>query len=194
MQRFHLTLLSVAFLTAVACGPKEQPQEAETAPPPAPAPAPVSEPETAVASAELTAREGLNLTGNVTFTQSGDTVTVEARVEGLDGAGEHGFHVHAIGDCSAPDFTSAGGHFNPNEGIHGGPEAPERHAGDLGNITIGEDGVGTLSLTTDLLSVRAGPNSVVGRAVILHEGTDDLVSQPTGDAGGRLACGVVVEG
>ncbi len=150
-----------------------------------------SEPAPATAVATLQGREGNGVSGTVTFTESAGSVTVYATVLGVSPPGEHGFHVHAAGDCSAPDFTSAGGHFNPGDVPHGGPDSPERHSGDLGNILIGEDGSGSLSLTTDLLTVSEGPNSVVGKGVILHEGRDDLESQPTGAAGARLACGVV---
>ena len=96
------------------------------------------------------------------------------------------------GDCSSADFKSAGGHFNPAGVPHGGPSDAERHSGDLGNIEIGEDGSGTLTLTSDLITLAAGqPTSIVGLAVILHEGTDDLASQPTGAAGGRIGCGII---
>lgn len=104
----------------------------------------------------------------------------------------HGFHIHESGDCTAADFTSAGGHFNPTNAPHGGPDDAEHHAGDLGNIEIGEDGTGTLDLASSMLTLDAGAtNSAVGKAVILHAGQDDLETQPTGDAGARLACGVV---
>jgi Cu-Zn family superoxide dismutase len=183
--------LSLALLAVVACGSKEPAYEtAAPAPEPAAAPAPVVH----VAEATLQGREGSGVSGVVTFTQSEDSVEVTAHVSGVSaGTGEHGFHIHEVGDCSAPDFTSAGGHFNPTENIHGGPDDAERHAGDLGNITVDETGHGTLTRTSNLITVTPGANSVVGRAVILHEKQDDLVSQPTGDAGGRIACGVVVE-
>ena len=125
------------------------------------------------------------------FTQEGDKVHVVADVAGVEPAGKHGFHLHQTGDCSAPDFTSAGGHFNPANTPHGCPGDEIRHAGDFGNIEIQPDGTGTLDITTDLLTVDDGPNGVIGKAVILHEGTDDCTTQPTGNAGARLACGVV---
>lgn len=178
----------VALLALSACGGGAEAPAPEPAPPASPAPAPPPEPATATAT--LQGRTGTETAGTVTFTQDGDVVRVVAVVSGA-AAGDHGFHVHENGDCSAADFTSAGGHFNPTAGIHGGPSAEERHAGDLGNITIGEDGTGRLELTTDMLTVAVGPESVVGRAIILHEKADDLVSQPTGDAGGRVACGIV---
>ena len=112
-----------------------------------------------------------------------------ARVTGLT-PGTHGFHVHEFGDCSAADFTSAGGHFNPMAQPHGAPQAAARHVGDLGNIEAGADGVATLDWTDTQLAFE-GMHGIVGRAVIVHAKADDLKTQPTGDAGGRLACAVI---
>ncbi len=133
--------------------------------------------------------EGNNVSGTVTFTRNGSSITVEADVEGLT-PGLHGFHIHEYGDCSAADGTSAGGHFNPDDSDHGGPNDEERHVGDLGNIEAGQDGRAQFELTDSLISFT-GANSIIGRAVVVHAGEDDLTSQPTGDAGGRLACGII---
>lgn len=129
--------------------------------------------------------------GTVTFTQEGAEVTVVAHIEGAP-PGLHGFHVHENGDCSTPDFSSAGQHFNPTGAPHGGPADMSHHAGDLGNIQIDSGGIGHLESKSHALTVAAGPNAVVGRAVILHERADDLKTQPGGDAGGRIACGVIM--
>jgi Cu-Zn family superoxide dismutase len=184
-----ISCCAVVALMAVGCGPKTPPAEETTEAPAVETETPAMEP--AVAVATLTSREGDDVTGSATFTQDGDQVKVVVEVGGVDNPGMHGFHLHQTGDCSAPDFTSAGGHFNPADAPHGCPGDEVRHAGDFGNIVINADGTGTLMLTTDLVTVTDGPDSVVGRAVILHEGEDDCVSQPTGDAGARLACGVV---
>lgn len=179
----------LAATVAVGCAKKQE--EAAPAPEPAAAPAPMEMQMDTVATT-LQAREGSTVAGTVTFSQEGDgPVKIVAEVSGVTGSGEHGFHIHEKGDCSAPDFTSAGGHFNPGETIHGGPMDPEHHAGDLGNIEIGEDGTGRLEISSDMLTLGEGPNSIIGRSVILHEKSDDLVSQPTGAAGGRIACGVI---
>jgi Cu-Zn family superoxide dismutase len=131
------------------------------------------------------------VTGWATFTEvATGGVRVHVHVENAT-PGSHGLHVHDKGDCSAPDATSAGGHFNPAGNPHAGPAADYRHAGDFGNIEVGPDGKGELELTSGMLTVKPGPNSVVGRAVIFHEKTDDLTTQPTGNAGARFACGVV---
>jgi Cu-Zn family superoxide dismutase len=105
--------------------------------------------------------------------------------------GTHGLHLHEKGDCSAADATSAGGHFNPTSMPHAGPMDAQHHAGDLGNIEIKADGTGHLEIFSEMLTVSAGPNSVVGRSVVFHEKADDLKTQPTGNAGGRLGCGVI---
>ncbi|HEY7368518.1 MAG TPA: superoxide dismutase family protein, partial [Thermoanaerobaculia bacterium] len=148
----------------------------------------------AVARASLEPRSGGIPRGTATFTElSTGGVRVVVQIENAP-PGVHGLHIHEKGDCSAPDASSAGGHFNPGTMPHAGPHDPQRHAGDLGNIEIWKDGKGKLEITTDLLTVRPGPNSVVGRAVIFHEKADDLKTQPTGNAGGRLACGVVTGG
>lgn len=146
-----------------------------------------------VAAAQLSGAGGIS--GVVNFTAMGDGVHMVARVEGAQ-PGSHGFHLHQNGACDPPDFTSAGDHFNPTSSQHGGPQGDPRHAGDFGNLEVGEDGTGNLELHLSGLTVAEGPNSVVGKAVLLHQGTDDLTSQPSGNSGARVACGVVerVEG
>jgi Cu-Zn family superoxide dismutase len=145
----------------------------------------------AQAKATIEARSGSNVSGWATFTERPTGgVAVVAHIENAT-PGVHGIHVHEKGDCSAPDAASAGGHFNPGGMPHAGPSETHRHAGDLGNITIEANGTGHLELVDDLLTVRPGPNSVVGKSVVFHEKADDLTSQPSGNAGGRLGCGVV---
>ena len=156
-----------------------------------PPPRETSPAEPLVAAAELAGPAGSPVRGVITFTQSDGTVAVHAEISGVPDPGEHGFHVHDVGDCSAEDFSSAGGHFNPAGAPHAGPHDAPRHAGDLGNFTVADDGTGTLDLVTDLLTVADGPHSVVGRSVILHAARDDQSTQPTGNSGARIACGVV---
>jgi Cu-Zn family superoxide dismutase len=127
--------------------------------------------------------------GTVTFTKTGDEMKVVADLTGLT-PGKHGFHVHEFGDCSSPDAKSAGGHFNPTNAPHAGHDIEMRHVGDLGNIEADASGKAHLELT-DKKMTFSGENSVVGRSVIVHEKADDLKSQPTGDAGGRVGCGVI---
>ena len=127
--------------------------------------------------------------GTVTFEAVPDGVRITAQLEGLP-AGDHGFHIHELGDCSAADGTSAGGHFNPGGVPHAGPDGTPRHMGDLGNITADAAGTATYDRTDRLVRLD-GPDAVVGRGVIVHAAADDLATQPTGNAGARLACGVI---
>jgi Cu-Zn family superoxide dismutase len=128
--------------------------------------------------------------GEVTFTaEPGGGVKVVGSFSGLV-FGEHGFHVHEKGDCSAPDGSSAGGHFNPGAKPHGARDAAARHAGDLGNLKADPYGLARVDFVDEKLSL-SGPDSIIGKAVIVHEKADDFTTQPTGNAGGRQACGVI---
>jgi Cu-Zn family superoxide dismutase len=98
--------------------------------------------------------------------------------------------VHELGDCTAPDGTSAGGHFNPEGMPHGAPADAQRHVGDLGNLTADDSGMAHYERTDDVIAL-SGDHSIVGRGIIVHAGADDLTSQPTGAAGARVACGVI---
>lgn len=142
------------------------------------------------ALATIEGRSGSALSGTATFAETTTGVIVDVQVVGAPG-GWHAVHVHQIGDCSAPDGTSAGGHFNPDGVVHGAPDAIDHHAGDLGNMWIGENGVGRKVILMPELTVSPGTHSVVGRSIIVHAGADDLVSQPTGAAGGRIGCGEI---
>jgi superoxide dismutase, Cu-Zn family len=103
----------------------------------------------------------------------------------------HGFHIHEKGDLSAPDLGSAGAHYNPESHPHAGPDAPMRHAGDLGNVTSDAQGHVQKELTVDNISIGGAKNDILGKSVIVHAKADDLKSQPSGDAGGRVAGGVI---
>jgi Cu-Zn family superoxide dismutase len=127
--------------------------------------------------------------GKVTFTKQADGVLIEAELTGLQ-PGEHGFHVHEFGDCSMADGTCAGGHFNPTGAPHGGPDDAERHAGDFGNIKADQSGNATYKRVDKHIAL-GGPNSIIGRSVIIHADPDDLKSQPSGNAGARIGCGVI---
>ena len=141
------------------------------------------------AVAVLNPTQGNSVTGKVVFTKVDGGVKVSVNVTGLK-QGPHGFHIHEFGDCSAADATSAGGHFNPGGEPHAGPKDAQRHTGDLGNIEANKDGVATLEYV-DARASFEGANSVLGRGVIVHEKADDFKTQPTGNAGARLACGVI---
>ncbi|HEV8255109.1 MAG TPA: superoxide dismutase family protein [Vicinamibacteria bacterium] len=127
--------------------------------------------------------------GTLTFAKADGGVRITGRITGLN-PGTHGFHVHEYGDCSAPDFASAGGHFNPTAQPHAGPKDAHRHAGDLGNVEAGADGSVSVDYT-DADMRFDGDKSILGRAVVVHANADDLKTQPSGNAGGRVACGVI---
>ena len=154
------------------------------------------EEEERTATATMEPASGSNVRGEVTFTDQGDgKVRFELSVENLP-AGEHAVHLHEHGDCSAEDASSAGGHWNPTMKPHGKRgEGNDFHKGDIDNMTVGDDGKGTLNLTIEGWSI-GGPDStnIVGKSVIIHEKADDFTSQPSGNAGSRLSCGVIKEG
>jgi Cu-Zn family superoxide dismutase len=145
------------------------------------------------ATAQLMSSSGSRTEGSVSFRQHGDKVVGTVNVSGLPPNSEHGFHVHEKGDCSAPDGTSAGGHFNPTGKPHGQYDAPEHHVGDLPSLKA--DASGRASATFELRgpTVIAGPASLVGRGMIVHRDPDDFKTQPTGNSGARIACGVIVK-
>ena len=133
---------------------------------------------------------GNKVSGTVTFTEVADGVQVHAEIMGLT-PGKHGFHVHEFGDCSAADASSAGAHFNPTKKPHAGPDATERHVGDMGNVEADASGKAKLEYVDHEMSLTNDQTSVIGRSVIVHAKADDLKSQPAGDSGARVACGVI---
>jgi superoxide dismutase, Cu-Zn family len=126
--------------------------------------------------------------GIIYFTQKGKKVEITGEVTGLT-PGKHGFHVHEFGDLT-DGCKSAGAHFNPTNKKHGGPDDKDRHVGDLGNIVADKDGKAVINMTDDVITLN-GPQSIIGRAVVVHAKADDLTSQPAGDAGDRVGSGVV---
>jgi Cu-Zn family superoxide dismutase len=154
-----------------------------------PAGAPAAAPATKVAVADMAPTQGSSVKGHVTFEAKHHGVRVVADFTGLT-PGEHGFHIHEKGDCSAPDGTSAGAHFNPTGKPHGEPGTAEHHAGDLGNIQADKAGVAHLDVTFPHLTLD-GAESIVGRGLIVHASPDDMKTQPTGNSGARQACGVI---
>jgi Cu-Zn family superoxide dismutase len=142
------------------------------------------------ATAKLESKSGSSVTGTADFKEKNGSVEIVVELKGAK-PGQHGVHLHDKGDCSAPDASSAGGHFNPDSKNHGAPNVDPHHAGDFGNMTVAANGTGKLRLTVKGLTVAPGPNSVVGHAIVIHADQDDLKSQPAGNAGARVACGVV---
>jgi len=142
------------------------------------------------AVAVLHPTQGNKANGTVRFTQEGNSVKVVAHVEGLNPGQKHAIHVHEFGDCSSGDGMSTGGHYNPEKHEHGLPDKTQRHAGDLGNLEADASGKAHLELTVNNMSIAGNKNPVLGRAVIVHAKVDDG-GQPVGNAGGRIACGVI---
>jgi len=142
------------------------------------------------ATAVVRPASGSQAHGTVKFSQVGTRVRVDAEIAALT-PGNHGMHIHEKGDCTAPDATSAGPHFNPAAKKHGGPGSMEHHAGDLGNLTANEYGKATLTMMVDGISVSQGANGIIGRGVIVHADVDDLKTDPTGNSGGRIGCGTI---
>ena len=142
------------------------------------------------ATAHVTGKSGSSLSGHATFFAQDGGVLVTLRVKDT-APGWHAVHIHQTGDCSSADGKSAGGHFNPGGDDHGSPHASEHHAGDLGNMWVDDDGDGYHAIFMPELEISDDEFGVIGRAIIVHEGADDLTSQPTGAAGGRIGCGVI---
>ena len=143
------------------------------------------------ASASLESKSGSKTTGQVTFVWQGNDVLITGNFAGLKPNAEQGFHVHEKGDCSAPDATSAGGHFNPETKAHGMPNSGMNHAGDLPNIKSDAQGNAVYSAKLHGFAVNNGSAGILGRSVVVHRDPDDYKSQPAGNSGPRIACGLI---
>lgn len=143
------------------------------------------------ASAQLQPTRGNTTSGEVRFTQQGDQVLVSGEIRGLKPNAEHGFHVHEKGDCSSGDGMSTGGHFNPMGKKHGAHDGNEHHVGDLPSLKADAYGVARFNFASSSIAIGSGSSDVVGRGLIVHRDPDDYTTQPTGNAGPRLACAVI---
>ncbi len=154
----------------------------------------ITEVETKVLTLALEPKSGTETSGTITFSEADGKVSMEATINGLT-PGVHAIHIHEKSDCSAADGSSAGGHWNPTFKDHGKWGDDQYHRGDIGNFTVGEDGKGTVSFSTDEWCIGCDDETknILGKSIIVHEGADDFVTQPTGDAGGRVACTAVIE-
>ena len=186
MKLQQLSLIALFFALMVACAPgkKEEATEETT----------TEETTTAAATATATlnSASGSSVTGTANFTQVSDmTVRMDLEVQNLT-PGDHALHLHQFGDCSAPDAISAGGHWNPSEMAHGKRGEGDYHAGDVVNLTA--DANGNVSWSDEIMGWTIGgadSTNILNKAVIIHDSPDDFETQPTGNAGGRVACGVI---
>jgi Cu-Zn family superoxide dismutase len=146
------------------------------------------------ATAKLEPTKGSKTFGEATFEQVGDKVRVVVFVQGLRPGQEHGLHIHEVGDCSSGDGMSTKGHFNPLNKPHGHHGSAERHAGDLPSLRSNKDGRANVQIELDVITLNPGPTNIVNRGLIVHADPDDYKTQPTGNAGARIACGVITAG
>jgi|SRR5690606_26754650 len=184
-------LLCIA-LALGACGGQNEPQSSAENPTPEPSgtSAPAQAPDGAVA--QIAPTQGNTASGSVSLTAEEGGVRLTGVVQGLKPNSEFGFHIHEKGDCSAPDATSAGGHFNPTNAEHGNPQGETHHTGDMLNIKSDDQGVAHIDTFAAGATLHSGqPTDVLGKAVVVHEGPDDYTSQPSGNSGSRIACGVI---
>jgi len=144
----------------------------------------------ASATANLEPTKGNNARGTVKFTQHGDKVRVSGQISGLQPGAEHGFHMHEKGDCSSGDGMSAGGHFNPAGKPHG-PQSGDHHGGDMPNLKADASGMAKADFEISGVSIGSGSADIAGKGLIVHKDPDDYKTQPTGNAGPRIACGVI---
>lgn len=143
---------------------------------------------------DLEPKSGSTVKGTATFSEKNGLVTFEAKISGLK-PGIHAIHIHEKADCSAADAASAGGHWNPTFKKHGKWSDVEHHKGDIGNFTADENGNGIITLKTDEWCIGCGDanKDVLGKGLIVHANPDDYITQPTGNAGGRVACSAIIK-
>lgn len=192
----YIGIFSLGLLT-LAIGCKENPKQeesGETAPMEEMKEEPAAETAKKV-TVSMESKSGSEVKGNVVFSEENGVVTMTAVFEGL-APGEHAIHLHEKADCSADDATSTGGHWNPTFAQHGKwGDAQGYHLGDIGNFTADEEGNGSITFETDQWCIGCGDEKkdILGKAVIVHQGTDDFTSQPSGAAGARVSCGGVIQ-
>jgi Cu-Zn family superoxide dismutase len=194
MKATNVGLAVVVALMLAACS-REQPEGAPREPEPTTA-APAEKATPAEAAQEAVAQvaptQGNTVTGSLALSSSPQGVHITGAIQGLKPDAEFGFHIHEKGDCSAPDGSSAGGHFNPAQAQHGNPTSATHHAGDMVNIRSNGEGVAQVDTTAAGTTLHGDPTTdVVGKAIVVHEGPDDYATQPSGNSGKRVACGVI---
>ena len=139
----------------------------------------------------LSPTQGNSASGRIELIPTDGVLTLTGSITGLEPNSEHGFHIHEKGDCSAPDASSAGGHFNPTSKAHGNPDSPPHHAGDMSNLVADAQGTAQVNAKLEGVTAGGGPTSLLGKAIVVHAQADDYKSQPAGNSGARIACGVI---
>lgn len=193
-MRAHLSLAIGMTVILAACSreqPAGAPRQPDSASPTMAEKATPAEP-AAEAVAQIAPTQGNTVTGALALAQSPEGVHITGSIQGLKPDAEFGFHVHEKGDCTAPDGSSAGGHFNPTQAQHGNPTGSTHHAGDMLNIKSNGEGVAQVDVTAAGTSLHGDPGTdVMGKAIVVHESPDDYTTQPSGNSGKRVACGVI---
>jgi len=195
MRALHPGLAIGLTLLLAACS-REQPEGAPRQPEPSTA-APAEKTEApaepaAEAAAQIAPTQGNSVNGSLALSSSPQGVQITGTIQGLKPDADFGFHVHEKGDCTAPDASSAGGHFNPTQAQHGNPTSGPHHAGDMLNIRSNAEGVAQVDATASGTTLHGDPGTdVVGKAIVVHESPDDYTTQPSGNSGKRVACGVI---
>jgi superoxide dismutase, Cu-Zn family len=188
-MKIRNALLLLPIVMMAACGRTDSSSEGAVSSASQSAAMPSSD---SAAQVSLTSASGSSVQGMLQLKQEGSAVRVSGELSGLTPGTEHGFHFHETGDCSAPDASSAGGHFNPTNAAHGGPTTAEKHLGDLPNILANSEGNALVDASVEGASLRdGGMTDLVGRALVVHAKRDDYTTQPAGDSGDRIACGVI---
>lgn len=193
MKATNLGLAIGLALLLAACS-KEQPAGAPPtadAAPPAATEKATAEP-ASEAVAQIGPTQGNTVNGSLALSQSAEGVHITGSVQGLKPDADFGFHVHEKGDCSAPDGSSAGGHFNPTQAQHGNPASGAHHAGDMVNIHSNAEGIAQVETTAAGTTLHGDAGTdIMGKAIVVHESADDYTTQPSGNSGKRVACGVI---
>ncbi|MFZ2235151.1 MAG: superoxide dismutase family protein [Dokdonella sp.] len=204
-QNLHFAIIAgLAMAASIAGCTPDQKGNTPAAPAPmaaepvAPAPPPVvsapAEIPAGHAVVSLQSVADMKVSGDLTLTAEAGGVHISGTINGLTPGTQHGFHIHETGDCSAADFKSAGGHFNPSNMQHGNPSSDMHHAGDMMNLAVNDSGSATLDVTVPGVTLGdGGTDDVMSRAIVIHAGPDDYTSQPAGDSGSRIACGVIAK-
>lgn len=185
-----MRILALSLLVPVTIFAAAAEQPAPAGGPVGAAPVPVQ----STAKVSLVPAAGSSVKGELTLANQGTAVSVRGEITGLAPGKEHGFHVHEVGQCSPPDFQSAGEHFNPTKDPHGGPDSQARHLGDIPNIKADESGRASVNVSikgATLVDKDGAPTQILGKALVVHAMRDDYKTQPSGDSGARIACGVI---